>query len=266
MKLVIKIKYARFQLLFSTYLFLNTSLSPILYLCSVKKAYKHLFFDLDHTLWDFHRNSEATLRQLHTEYELSARGIEDFDAFFANYNAHNDKLWERFRNGYIKRDELRWKRLWLTLLDYKIGDTALAHEMSTAYLEILPTQTLLLPFAKDLLDHCKDRYTLHLITNGFETTQWLKLQYSGISSYFEHVITSEKSNSMKPHREIFDYALKTTGAETHNCIMIGDALEIDVKGALNAGWDQVYYNPAKIAHDRTPTYEVHCFSDLMGIF
>lgn len=232
----------------------------------MSKPYKHLFFDLDHTLWDFDRNSELTLRQLYDEYQLADRGITDFDAFFRSYVIHNDKLWERFRNGYIKRDELRWKRIWLALIDFKIGDTALAHELSTAYLEILPTQTLLTPYAKDLLEHCKGRYVMHLITNGFETTQWLKMQYSGIASYFNEVITSEKSNSLKPHREIFDYALKATGADCDHSIMIGDALEIDVLGAFNAGWDQVYYNPAKKVHDRKPTYEVHCFSDLIKVF
>jgi putative hydrolase of the HAD superfamily len=231
-----------------------------------QKSYKHLFFDLDHTLWDFDRNSEATLKKLHGEYNLVSRGIPDFDEFYKAYCIHNDKLWERFRNGYIKRDELRWKRIWLTLIDFKIGDTALAHEMSTAYLEILPTQTILLPYARELLAHCKDRYVLHLITNGFETTQWLKLQYSGISSYFSEVITSEKSNSLKPHKEIFDYALKATGAEADNSIMIGDALDIDILGAHNAGWDQVYYNPLKNAHDRKPTYEFSCFSEMMKIF
>ncbi|MBL7717368.1 MAG: YjjG family noncanonical pyrimidine nucleotidase [Flavipsychrobacter sp.] len=232
----------------------------------VQKTYKHLFFDLDHTLWDFDKNSERTLKQLHGEFRLQERGITDFNAFHTAYCIHNDKLWERFRNGYIKREELRWKRIWLTLIDFKIGDTALAHEMSSAYLEILPTQTALLPYAKELLDHCKDRYVMHLITNGFETTQWLKLQYSGIASYFTEVITSEKSNSLKPHREIFDYALKATGAESLHSIMIGDALEIDVMGAHNAGWDQVYYNPAKKTHERKPTYEVSCFSDLIKIF
>lgn len=230
------------------------------------KVYKHLFFDLDHTLWDFEKNSELTMRQLYTEYNLASMGINDFDTFFKNYNIHNDKLWERFRNCYIKRDELRWKRIWLTLLDYKIGDTALAHEISTAYLEILPTQSILVPHAKELLEHCKDRYIMHLITNGFETTQWLKMQYSGISGYFSEVITSEKSNSLKPHREIFDYALKATGALADHSIMIGDALEIDILGASNAGWDQAYYNPLKKAHDKSPTYEIHQLCDLMEVF
>ncbi len=228
--------------------------------------YKHLFFDLDHTLWDFEKNSEQTLLQLYNEYELSKRGIEDFDAFYKQYAEHNERLWERFRKGFIKREELRWKRMWLTLLDYKITDTALAHEMSTAYLEILPTCKLLIPHAKDLLEHCKNKYSLHLITNGFETTQWLKLQYSGIATYFTAVITSEKSNSMKPYKEIYEYALKTTGAQVNNSIMIGDALDIDILGAINAGWDQAYFNPNKLKHQRKPTYEVSELCELKKIF
>ena len=152
------------------------------------------------------------------------------------------------------------------MLDFKIGDTALAYEMSAAYLEILPTQTMLTPFAKELLNHCKDRYTMHLITNGFETTQWQKLQYSGIAPYFNHVITSEKCDRPKPHKEIFDFALNLTGAHAKHSIMIGDALDVDILGAYNAGWDQLYYNPLKKAHDRKPTYEVGCWSEMIKLF
>jgi putative hydrolase of the HAD superfamily len=138
--------------------------------------------------------------------------------------------------------------------------------MSSAYLEILPTQTTLMPYAKELLEHCKGRYTLHLITNGFETTQWQKLQYSGIASYFDQVITSEKCDRPKPHKEIFEFALTASGAQAEHSVMMGDALDIDILGAYNAGWDQVYYNPLKIVHDRKPTYEVSCWSEAMEIF
>lgn len=230
------------------------------------KKYKHLFFDLDHTLWDFDRNSEMTLRGLYDEYDLASLGITDFDQFFRTYNAHNDRLWERFRSGFIRREELRWKRLWYTLLDFKIGDTNLAYELSAAYLELLPTQTLLLPHAKELLEYCKDNYTMHLITNGFETTQWQKLQFSGIAGYFNEVITSEKSNSLKPHKEIFEYALNATGATATESIMIGDAIDIDILGAINAGWDQVYFNPKQLPHNRKPTYEIQQLNELMEVF
>jgi putative hydrolase of the HAD superfamily len=230
------------------------------------KQYKHLFFDLDHTLWDFDKNSEATLRQLYHELNLKAEGIEDFDEMFKSYNVHNDKLWDRYRKGFIKRDELRWKRMWLMLLDFKVTDTALAHELGVAYLEILPTQTLLLPHTKELLEHCKGRYEMHLITNGFETTQRLKLQYSGIAKYFTHLITSEKSNSMKPYKEIFEYALKLADADIADSIMIGDAVDIDILGAIDAGWDSVYFNPHEKPHERKPTYEIKHLEELMTIF
>jgi len=230
------------------------------------KQYEHLFFDLDHTLWDFEKNSEKTMLQLYGEYELQKRGIEDFESMFAAYNVHNDKLWDRYRNGYIKREELRWKRMWLMLLDFRVADTSLAHELSSAYLEILPTQTLLMPNAKELLEHCKGKYQMHMITNGFETTQRLKMHYSGIGRYFNHLITSEKSNSMKPHKEIFDFALKISGAEPNNSIMIGDAVEIDILGAINAGLDTVYFNPMNKPHERKPTYEVRDLGELINIF
>ncbi len=232
----------------------------------MSKPYKHLFFDLDHTLWDFDKNSEATLRELYEEYKLQNLGLTDFDALYRSYNIHNDKLWTRYRNGFIKRDELRWKRMWLMLLDFKVADTSLAHELSTAYLEILPTQTRLIPHAKELLDHCKGRYEMHLITNGFETTQRLKLQYSGISRYFTHLITSEKSNSMKPHPGIFEYALETSGAQAGHSIMIGDAVEIDILGAINVGWDTAYFNPSGVIHTHKPTYEVTHLEQLMVVF
>ncbi len=232
----------------------------------MSKAYKHLFFDLDHTLWDFDKNSENALKQLYHEFDLRSRGIEDFDALFRAYNIHNDKLWDRYRNGYIKREELRWKRMWLMLLDFKVADTALANEISTAYLEILPLQTLLVPHAKEVLDHCRGRYEIHLITNGFETTQRLKLQYSGIARYFNQLITSEKSNSMKPHPDIFTYALKVSGASLEDSILIGDAIDLDILGAINSGWDTVYYNPAKVLHARKPTYEISHLEELMHIF
>lgn len=229
----------------------------------MKDKYKHLFFDLDHTIWDFDKNSEETLRILYHDHNLAAKGIEDFDAFQATYSVHNNRLWERFRNGYIKREELRWKRMWLTLLDHKVADTALAHKISTDYLMILPTQTRLTPFAKEVLDSCEERYQMHLITNGFETTQWQKLEHSGIAHYFKNVITSEKSNSLKPHPEIFAYSLKTTGASAPESLMLGDALHIDILGASKAGWDQLYYNPQRIEHNEKPTYEIACWSEVI---
>lgn len=231
----------------------------------MSKQYKHIFFDLDHTLWDFDRNSAATIERIYTEYRLDERGVTDLNTFLDYYNAHNQRMWDKFRKGYIRREELRWKRFFSTLLDFKIANEMLAHELSSAYLEILPTQTILIPHAKEVLDHCKEKYTLHLITNGFEMTQKMKMQYSGIGSYFKEIITSERSHAMKPHPTIFEYALTATGATLQDSIMIGDALDVDILGAKQAGWDQVYYNPLKTTHEHQLTHEVSCLSELKRI-
>jgi putative hydrolase of the HAD superfamily len=234
--------------------------------------YKHLFFDLDHTLWDFEANSRQTLQELHDTLQLEAKGIHEFDLFHKNYLAHNDKLWDRYRNGFIKVDELRWKRMWLTLLDFKIANEPLAREMGTLFLDLLPTRKLLFPYTIEILDYLTEKkYQLHLITNGFEKTQHSKLQNSGLSSYFIEVITSEGSNSLKPKKEIFDYAFKKTGAAPAESIMIGDTIDVDILGALNAGIDQVHVNhltkePVPVIDNKMPTYTVYSLKELENIF
>jgi len=229
--------------------------------------YKHLFFDLDHTLWDFEANSKLTLQELYDALKLQSKGIHDFDLFHKNYLVHNDKLWERYRNGFIKVDELRWKRMWLTLLDFKIGDEGLAREIGIKFLDLLPSRKLLFPYAHEILDYLSEKkYQLHLITNGFEQTQHSKLKNSGIDKYFKEVITSESSNSLKPHKEIFDYAFSKTGAQKEESIMIGDSVEVDIQGAINAGIDQVYVNHINQEPTVKPTYTVFSLKELEDIF
>jgi putative hydrolase of the HAD superfamily len=234
--------------------------------------YKHLFFDLDHTLWDFEANARATLSHLYLELELEKRGVHDFELFYRNYIAHNDKLWERYRNGYIKQEELRVKRMWLALLDFKIADDILAGEMNVRFLDLLPTRTLLFPHTKEILQYLTDKgYELHLITNGFEKTQHSKLKYSGLDVYFRQVVTSEGSNSLKPKKEIFDYAFQKAGALPGQSIMIGDTIEVDILGAVNAGIDQVHVNhltkePIPVIENKLPTYTVYSLKELEGIF
>jgi putative hydrolase of the HAD superfamily len=229
--------------------------------------YRHLFFDLDHTLWDFDANSRITLETLHQTLQLASLGIDDFDRFHQNYLIHNERLWDRYRKGTIKVDELRWKRFALALLDFKIGNDALAKQMAEAFLELLPTRTALFPHTKELLQYLKEKgYTMHLITNGFEATQQSKISNSGIADYFVEMITSEGSQSLKPHREIFEYAMHKTGAIPAQSIMIGDDPEVDIKGAMNFGMDQVFVNHVEKVIDFSPTYEVRSLKELENIF
>jgi putative hydrolase of the HAD superfamily len=229
--------------------------------------YRHLFFDLDHTLWDFEANARVTLLELYQNMQLEKRGINDFDLFHKNYLAHNEKLWERYRNGFIKQEELRVKRMWLALLDFKIADELLAKEMSIRFLDLLPTRTILFPYTMEILQYLTNKkYELHLITNGFEKTQHSKLKYSGLDKYFKEVITSEGSSSLKPNKEIFDFAFKRTGAEPSESIMLGDSIDVDILGAMKAGIDQVFINHLNITIDIKPTYVVSSLKELEKIF
>jgi putative hydrolase of the HAD superfamily len=229
--------------------------------------YRHLFFDLDHTLWDFNENARLTLSELYDELELEKAGIENFENFLNVYLAHNEQLWEKYRNGILKAEELRWKRMWNTLTDFGIKNEGLARRLGHRFLELLPTRKILFAGAVETLQYLQDKgYQLHLITNGFEETQHCKLRNCGISEFFAEVITSEGSNSMKPKKEIFDYALNKAKALQHQSIMIGDSIEVDIKGAINAGIDQVYVNHAGDICNIQPTYTVHSLKELQDIF
>ena len=229
--------------------------------------YRHLFFDLDHTLWDFNENARLTLHELFYELELEKAGVRNFEHFLKVYLEHNEQLWEKYRNGNIRAEELRWKRMWNTLSDFRITDENLARQLGNRFLELLPTRNILFADAVDTLQYLKDKgYQLHLITNGFEETQHCKLRNCGISEFFVEVITSEGSNSMKPKKEIFDYALTKAKAKQHQSIMIGDSIEVDIKGAINAGIDQVYVNHLGEMTSIQPTYIVTSLKELKNIF
>jgi putative hydrolase of the HAD superfamily len=228
--------------------------------------YRHLFFDLDHTLWDFETNSKETLRDLFEKYGLN-RLTDDFDAFAARYSYHNKRLWDRYHHGYINQQELRWKRMWLTLVDYKEGSEILARQLAADYLTILPHKTALFPYTIEIIQYLLDkRYQLHLITNGFEEVQMNKLRNSKIDAHFRHIITSEKAMCLKPHKAIFDYALQLAEASHTESIMIGDNLDADIKGAMDAGLDTVFVNHIGEQTALKPTYTIHHLKELEAIF
>ncbi len=229
--------------------------------------YRHLFFDLDHTLWDFDTNSREALADLFEINQLNNKGVTDFNSFFEKYSQHNYRLWDKYSKGLIRQEELRWKRMWLSLLDFKLADEALSRKMGAEFLELLPTKNKLFPHTIEILNYLTAKgYSLHLITNGFEKVQYHKLAESNIGKYFKEVVTSEGSNSLKPNKEIFDYALMKAGALATESIMIGDNLEADIKGAINAGLDTIFVNHIKEKTTLKPTYTIYHLAELETIF
>lgn len=228
--------------------------------------YKHLFFDLDHTLWDFETNSKETLQDLFVAHNLHKDITEDFNQFYNVYSLHNKRLWDRYHHGFITQEELKWKRMWHALLEFKRGDETLSKKLSAAYLEILPTKKALFPYTIDILNYLKNKqYKMHLITNGFEKIQWAKLTSSDIGHYFDEVITSEASNSLKPKKEIFEYAFTKCNTQCCDSIMIGDNLDADILGAMNAGMDTIFVNHINEETTVKPTYTIYNLKELENI-
>ncbi|HLL42040.1 MAG TPA: YjjG family noncanonical pyrimidine nucleotidase [Segetibacter sp.] len=229
-------------------------------------TYHDLFFDLDHTLWDFETNAKETIRDLFITHRLHETVTADFDFFFDKYSFHNKRLWHRYNHGFIKQEELKWKRMWHALLEFKLGDETLAKKLSAEYMEILPSKKALFPHTDEVLTYLRNRkYKLHLITNGFEQVQWRKLENAQIGSYFSTVITSEAACCLKPNKEIFDFAIGKAGCCYNESIMIGDNLDADIFGAMNAGMDTIFVNHINEETTLKPTYIIYHLKELEDI-
>lgn len=222
----------------------------------MEKIYKHIFFDLDHTLWDFERNAEETKREMFEGLNLKAKGIESYEAFREKYIIINQALWALYREDKIDKDDLNFRRFYDTLCVFGINDGELGKTMAAWFIEGISTKTYLFPFAQEILEYLNPKYPLHIITNGFEEVQYSKLKNSGLDKYFTHIITSEEAGCKKPDIEIFRYAYLKTGALPHESIMIGDDLDVDIAGARLAGMDQIFVNHDKKQHSESVTIEV----------
>lgn len=199
----------------------------------------HVFFDLDHTLWDFEKNSALAIETIFKKHAINV----DLQLFLFHYIPINTKYWELYRVDKITQFELRLGRLKDTfnLLNYEIDDEKIIF-LSEEYIEYLPKFNHLFDGAIEILDYLKPKYNLHIITNGFKQIQGNKLINSNIEHYFKTITNSEMAGVKKPNPKIFEYAINEANASKTNSIMIGDCIDADVNGALNFGMDAILFN------------------------
>jgi len=203
------------------------------------KHKKHLFFDLDHTLWDFDKNSAFAFDTIFKEqgFEIS---LPDFLNIYIPRNQH---YWKLYQVNKISHEDLRYYRLKdvFDALQYEVSDKII-HQLSEDYIKYLPEYNHLFDGAIEILDYLKPNYKLHIITNGFASVQTKKLKNSNIDHYFETITNSEMAGVKKPHRNIFDFALSLANASKNDSLMIGDSYEADIVGAQDAGIEAVFFN------------------------
>ena len=203
------------------------------------KNIKHVFFDLDHTLWDFDKNSALTFQKIFETHKVKVNILD----FVRIYEPINQNYWKLYREEKIDKASLRYGRLKdaFDILDYAIEDE-LINQLSGDYIEHLTSFNHLFEGTVDLLNYLFSKYELHIITNGFEEVQLKKMTSSNISHYFKTITNSEMVGVKKPNPLIFDHALKMANAKPQESIMIGDNFEADIVGALNVGYDVIFVN------------------------
>ena len=229
---------------------------------SALKKYKHIFFDLDRTLWDFDAAAEVAFERIYEQYNLKSLGIPSAHEFHEVYHPLNERLWELYREDKITKADLNRTRFLKPLEHYGIHDVKLADHLSEDYVYWSPRIVRLVPGTMEVLDYLKPKYHLHLITNGFEEVQDTKLTLSGMKPYFETLTVSEEVGVKKPNPEIFQYALRKAHATAEESLMIGDEMAVDIDGARAAGIDTVLFNPKGEKIEGERTFEV---KDLLEI-
>lgn len=226
------------------------------------KTYKHLFFDLDHTLWDYDRNVSESLAELYQHYQLANLGIPTFEIFFQSFHQVNFQLWDWYNVGKIDKHNLRKERFPRIFVQAGGSAKAIPQDFEEDFMSRTSSKPHIFPYTKEILSYLREKYKIHVITNGFDESQARKMKSSGLDTYFDLVVTSETSGFKKPDPRIFEYAMEQLATVPELCLMIGDNPDSDLLGAQRANIDQVFFNPEGRKITLVPTYEIRHLKEL----
>ena len=232
---------------------------------SKETTLKHIFFDLDHTIWDFDRNAEETLHELYYSYGLRELGLHSADTFIEVYTRNNHALWADYHTGKITKQVLRETRFSKTFADLGVTEEMVPQSFEDDYVRICPTKTNLFPHAHETLSYLSAKYKLHLISNGFQESTEMKIEKTGLGDYFHTIVISECVGCNKPDKAIFEFALTGAQATVDESLMIGDSIEADIRGAQAFGMKAIYFNPARKEKPEDVRHEIVELRQLMEI-
>lgn len=229
------------------------------------KKYTHLFFDLDHTLWDYDRNVAESLSELFVHHYLQNSGIPDVDAFIKSFYAVNFKLWALYDVGKISKESLRDTRFKLIFEHAGANPERVSRDLEEDFMARTSSKPHLLPYTMEILAYLRPHYGLHIISNGFNESQFKKMEASGLTPFFDLIVTSETTGHKKPDPRIFQFAMDQLRTVHTDCMMIGDNPNSDILGAIRAQIDNVYFDPHFKGIDHTPTHTIRHLKELEEI-
>ncbi len=225
-----------------------------------------IFFDLDHTIWDFEKNASETLMELFDSYRFHSLGITSATLFIDIYNRNNHRLWALYHHGKITKAELRVARFADTFREFGIDPKWFPKAFEEDYLRLCPLKTNLFPHAHETLAYLQEKYTLHLISNGFGDASEAKITTCNLKKYFDTVVISERVGFHKPNPRIFHHAVGNANTTIAGSVMIGDSLDADVRGAQNVGMDAIYFNPHNAAVPSDVKQSINTLEELKRLF
>jgi putative hydrolase of the HAD superfamily len=228
------------------------------------KTYRHIFFDLDHTLWDYDKNVQESLTELYDHYQLASLGILDSEKFIQSFYNVNFKLWAMYDMGEIDKKSLREVRFRSVFENAGADSSAVPKAMEDDFMHRTSSKPHVLPYTFEILDYLKPNYGLHIISNGFNESQAKKMEASGLTPYFDLVVTSETTGYKKPDPRIFQYAMDRLSIKNEETMMIGDNPNSDILGAIRANIDNVYFDPHEKGIEHQPTYTIRHLKELEG--
>lgn len=227
---------------------------------------KHIFFDLDHTIWDFDRNAQETLIELYEAHQLQSLGLHSVQSFIDHYTENNHRLWAKYHLGEIDKETLRAQRFNRTFIELGVSPDKIPSQFEDDYVRLSPTKTNLFAGAEKVLSYLQEKYTLHIISNGFKENTLTKMEVSALNPYFKEVIISEDVGVNKPHPAIFEYALDKAKASKTESIMIGDSLEADIRGAQSFGLKAIFFNPLQVEKPIDVDWQIFHLEELLNHF
>jgi len=215
-----------------------------------------VWLDLDDTLIDFHTNSRRALHRLYKVARLDSRWPVA-EEWIDCYERYNQRLWAEYAAGEITRDHLRMERFRLPLVEGGYSDEEgrrLSARFDTEYLDYLAEERELVPGALGLLEALRRAgVTIGILSNGFAEVQYRKIRRAGLEPYIDIVVLSDDIDVNKPDVRLYRYAQERAGvAEACRHLMIGDNPDTDIRGAVNAGWYAVLFDPQLKSPDITP--------------
>lgn len=220
------------------------------------QAIEHIFFDLDHTLWDYNSNCKDALFQMVKTHGLEQLGVTDVAFFYQTFNTINERLWDLYDSRQISQVELRVRRFKEVFESMNLPNIQNFEHWNDIYLEISPNLPHLIDGAVEILEYLAPKYHLHIITNGFDEIQNKKLVAGQILHYFKEIITSQSSGYRKPENGIFKYAFEKTNATPKNAVMIGDNPNTDILGAHKLDMFYIFYNPTEQTFNLNENWQV----------